>query len=148
MPVQADQKPVSKSIVKVIADQVINPYPRERPKGDLESARPIDSAHERVVVEPAADLSLSFLQEGLFLAELVRLSEEHQMLVSIQLPNLFVVTHTRGIEIRNSTEVRRAAIDAPAIIVAPMYVAAGAQRVSEQWNLVTEDFRRHSIYLI
>src|SRR5882757_9988552 len=96
-----------------------NPDPGKRPERDLQSAGPVDAAHETIGREPALEL-LHDLVEILALAtQKERLRQQHEMLMAIQLPDVLVVADRIEIEIRHAAHVAERGRFAVRIILAP-----------------------------
>src|SRR5437879_11131916 len=81
------------------------PGPGKRPERYFKSAGPIDSPKKWVPLEPALQLIPDLIQEITTSGEYERLSQQHQMLMPIQLPNNLVVTNLVKVEIGDTPEV-------------------------------------------
>src|SRR6266568_8980822 len=103
--VESVHKADAEGLIETIPHQVVDPHPRKGAKGDLESARPVDPALKRVLLEPAFELALDLVEEILALGQQVGLSQQDQVLMAVELPNCFVVAGLGGVEIGNAAEV-------------------------------------------
>src|SRR5215471_2711988 len=108
-----------------IPGQVFNPYPGKDAKSDLQGAGPIDTAAERILVEPGNKLGPEILQKLLAITQQVSLSQSHQVLVAIQLPDNLVIAHTGEIEVWNPAEIGKPTFPEAKIIAPPMNLFVG-----------------------
>src|SRR5712692_4332092 len=119
-----------------------HPDPGERPESDFERAGPIDSPKKWIPLEPALQLIPDLSQEIVASGEQERLSQQHQMLMPIQLPDNFVVANFVEVEIGDAPEVDRTTRTPAQIITAPIDLLAGRNLKSKQRKLVSHDLVR------
>src|ERR1039457_4965259 len=75
----------------LFADEMIRPNPRQSAERHFERARPVDSSIVWIRREPAFQLRANLVQVGRVSGEAERLRQQHQMLMTIGLPNHFVI---------------------------------------------------------
>ena len=73
------------------AHHVPEPDPGKRPEGHLQRARPVDSAQERVGIQPTLHLAEGFVEVLAAPGQEKRLCQEREVLVTVQLPDRFVI---------------------------------------------------------
>src|SRR5882762_2962117 len=105
VPVQCRQETAPEILRHCRRSQMINPNPGERAERYLEGARPVDAALERILFEPALDLRADFEWVLFCSRQRIRLPQQNQVLVPVQLPYEFMVSHGGKIQIGNAPEV-------------------------------------------
>src|SRR5437667_8567579 len=86
-------------------EEVKRPEPRDRAKGDLQAAGPIDSLLGRVARDPGEEVGDERLCVPLIARVPVGLPQRGEILVTIQFPDDLAVAHAAGVEGRNATPV-------------------------------------------
>src|SRR3954447_16909171 len=84
-----------------------HPEPRYRAEGDLQRTRPIDAALKWILEHPATELLLDLVEISSFSKKQKRLSKHHKVLMAIEFPNVFVVSGSLGVEVRDHAEIRK-----------------------------------------
>src|SRR5439155_21422065 len=75
----------------LIARHMPEPCPRERAKGHLQRARPVDSPQKRIRVQPALHLPECLVEILPPTGQPERLRQQREVLVSVQFPDHLVV---------------------------------------------------------
>src|ERR1700678_1662250 len=124
------------------ADKVVDPQPGQRPKPDLQSARPVRSAMKRVIRDPTVDLRANLIQVPNFARQPVGLGQNNQVLMTVQFPNQLVVAGAGSVKVRNAAKITQIGFDAARVIAPPMDVGPGVDSHREDWKLVALDLIR------
>ena len=119
---------------------MIDPNPRQRAKGDLERARPVDSPQIWIGREPALDLAFDL--ENVLPAPIQPegLGENDEVLMPVELPDCFMIAGARAIEIGNEPEIAQAAGNSGAVVTAPVDGCSGIESGIEQGKMVSQNF--------
>src|SRR5258706_554070 len=139
VPVELPQPGGAQLRRQLAANQVIDPYPGQRSKRNLQRAGPIDSAMKRVCCKPTFELRADLGQVCLVAREQIRLRQDYEMLMTVQLPNHFVVARTAGIKIRNPPEITESCLNSANMIAPPRHLRSGINREAENREVMTAD---------
>src|SRR5437016_7530338 len=142
VPIQFAQPASVKILWQLPPDQMPNPDPRQRPKRDFQSARPIDSPMIWVRGKPALKLRLNLIQVRLIASEEIGLRQDHQVLVPAQLPNHFVVPGLGCVQVRNQTKVIEAGFNPAYVVAPPTDLRSSLDSQPQNWKTMRSNFLR------
>src|ERR1700693_244073 len=127
---------------RFFADQVVCPDPRQGAETDFQRAHPIDSPVVWIREEPALELRANLAEIIGVSRETERLRQQHQMLMTIRLPDHFVVAAAPHIQIGDSAEISQITFHSTGVIAAPGDFGAGVDGQSEDWKLMLSNLFR------
>ena len=132
---------------RFFADQVVCPDPRQSAQRHFQRARPIDSPVVWICEEPALELRANLAEIIGVSRETERLRQQHQMLMTIRLPDHFVVAAAPCIEVGNPAEITETSLYTASVVAAPGDFGAGVDGQSEDWKLMLSNLVREGKYL-
>lgn len=107
MAVQLCQKTAAERFVHAITREMIHPDPRQGSEGDLESAGPVDPALKRILSNPVFPMLHQDIEKLTSAGEQTSLGEKHEILMTIQFPDEFVIAYPIEVEVGDRAEIRR-----------------------------------------
>src|SRR5260370_13956637 len=116
---------------QLLSNQVVHPDPGARAKRGLQRARPINSAMKRIFLEPVVELRANLGQIRGVARESIRLRQDHQVLMAIQLPNDLVISGLARVEIGNPAKIAQPGFDSAGVIAPPGDRRAGVDGQTE-----------------
>jgi hypothetical protein len=126
----------------LFADQVVGPDPRQSAKTHFQRARPIDSPVVWIRREPALELRANLVEIIGVSRETERLRQQHQMLMTIRLPDYFVIAAAPHVQIGDSAKISQIALNPTSVIAAPGDFGAGVYGKAEDWKLMLPNLFR------
>jgi len=121
-----------------------DPRPGQGAKRCFQSAGPVDSPAERILVQPAFQLAEDLPVAGGIVLHAARLRQQHQVLVPVQFPDDLVIARTLEIQVRDQPEVAQAGLHRVLVIAAPTDFRTCVYRYAQQRKPVFTDARRQA----
>src|SRR6516162_7777252 len=140
MSIELGKKTSLKRLRHLRVEQVPYPNPREGTKGNFESAGPVDTPLERILLPPVLELPEDVLPEFLASRNHVGLSQKDKMLVAVDLPDKLVVADSRSVEIRKAAKVIFRSLGSLQRVAPPGHLRAVFDQLVENGDPALEDF--------
>ena len=120
--------------------QMVNPNPGKGAEGHFERTRPIGSTMKWIRLDPTFQLRAKLVQVPLVGGQQVGLGQDHQVLMTIQFPNDFVIAGARRIQEGDAPEIDQTGLDTAPVIAPPLDLRPGINHGSEDWKPMGSNF--------
>ena len=119
---------------------MVNPNPRKRAEGHFERTCPIGSTMKWIRLDPAFQLRANLVQVCGVTRQQVRLRQDHQVLMTVQFPNDFVIAGARSVQEGDAAEIDQTGINTARVIAPPVDLGAGIHDLSEDRESMRPNF--------